>query len=162
MIKNLIPAEIKALLDGTIHDEIYASHLYRYLANQMQKLGLFGAQKFFMEESASEMEHYQLHVDFQNDQGAMAGVPAIQAMKDEVSGLEDALALAYETELDLLMTYQSVYGKCASSPVVQQFLLQFIEIQRKSVGEYADLIARCNIAEGDKCALLIIDKEMGA
>ena len=49
-----------------------------------------------------------------------------------------------------------------TQPVIQRFLMQFLEIQRKIVGEYADLIARCKLAAGDKCGLLLIDQEMGA
>ena len=42
------------------------------------------------------------------------------------------------------------------------FLLQFLEIQRKSIGEYGDWLSRLELAGDDKCAILIIDKELGA
>jgi ferritin len=43
----------------------------------------------------------------------------------------------------------------------QQFLLQFLELQRKSVGEYGDLMSRLMIVKGDRCGLIIIDQELG-
>jgi ferritin len=43
----------------------------------------------------------------------------------------------------------------------QQFLLQFLETQRKSVGEYGDLLSRLAIVADDKCGLIIIDQELG-
>ena len=162
MIKNLLSADMKAMLDDAIHGELYASHLYRHLSNQMRGLGWFGAQKFFDAESESEVEHYRRHVDFQNDMGTVAKMPALKAMTDTVKDLVDALQLAYETELELYNSYAEKYQKAAKEPVIQQFLLQFLEIQRKSVGEYADLIARCHLAAGDKCGLLLIDQELGA
>ena len=63
-VKNLLPAKVKANLDAAIHAELFASNLYKHLANQLQSLGFFGAQKFFLAESASELEHYQLIVDY--------------------------------------------------------------------------------------------------
>ena len=44
----------------------------------------------------------------------------------------------------------------------QQFLLQFIEIQRKSIGEYGDLISRLDRSGDDECGIIIIDQELGA
>ena len=44
--------------------------------------------------------------------------------------------------------------------VVAQFLLQFMEIQRKAVGEYGDLLAKYKIAEESK-EILFFDKSMG-
>jgi ferritin len=45
--------------------------------------------------------------------------------------------------------------------ITQQFLLQFLEIQRKSVGEYGDLLTRLKIVQDDAAGQLMIDKELG-
>ena len=45
--------------------------------------------------------------------------------------------------------------------VTQQFLLQFLAIQRKSVGEFGDLLARIGLVKGDNAGILQIDKELG-
>lgn len=158
-VKPLLPAKVKANLDDAIHAELFASNLYKHLANQLQRLGFFGAQKFFLKESGDELEHYQRIVDYQNDSGAVAKVPAIEAMNDTVSSLDDALQIAYATELQLGRDYLRWYGE--ADPVTQQFLLQFLGIQRRSVGEFGDLLARLGLAKGDNAAILIIDKELG-
>jgi len=158
---TIIAGNIKALLDDAIHSELYASNLYKHIANSMQKQGYFGAQKFFLKESASELEHYQLHVQFQNDVGAQAKVPAIEAMTEEVNGLIDAIELGYETELELYNDYKKWYSAAGVDPVVQQFLLQFLELQRTSVGEYGDLLARLALVADDKAGILLIDQELG-
>lgn len=159
--KMVISSGLKSMLDDAIHSELYASNLYKHVANRLQKLGFFGAQKFFLAESATELEHYQLNVQFQNDVGTVAEVPAIEAMDEPIDSLRDALELGYDTELQLYEDYKKWYGQAASDPVVQQFLLQFLELQRKSVGEYGDLIARLNQAGDDKAAILLIDQELG-
>jgi len=157
----IIPGNIKAMLDDAIHSELYASNLYKHVANTLQRLGYFGAQKFFLKESESELQHYQLHVDFQNDVGTQANVPAIEAMTDQITSLVDAVQLGYETELELYNDYKKWYLASAVEPMVQQFLHQFLEIQRTSVGEYGDLLARLSLVADDKAGMLLIDQEMG-
>lgn len=160
--KMMISQELKNALDDAVHSELYASNLYKHVANQLQRLGWFGAQKFFAAESSSELEHYQKIVDFQNDVGTVAKVPMIESMIDPIADLVSAVELGYETEVELYNDYKRWYGMASSDPVVQQFLLQFLEIQRTSVGEYGDLLARLKLVEGDRAGLLLIDQEMGA
>jgi ferritin len=158
----IISADIKRLLDDAIHSELYAANLYKHIANQVQRLGYLGAMKFFLKESKEELKHYQLHVQFQNDVGTVAKVPMIEAMDDSIKSFSDAMELAYETELELYNNYKSMYSQASSDPVVQQFLLQFLEFQRTSVGEYGDLLARIQLVDGDKAGMLLIDQELGA
>ena len=157
----IISANLKAALDEAIHAERYAANLYKHIANQLQRLGYFGAQKFFLKESASELEHYQLHVDFQNDVGTVAKVPSIEAMNEPIKSFSDAIELGYETELELYENYKDWYEQASGDPVVQQFLLQFLELQRTSVGEYGDLLARIQLVDQDKAGMLLIDQELG-
>lgn len=157
----IISANLKAVLDEAVHAELYAANLYKHIANQLQRLGYFGAQKFFLKESASELEHYQLHADFQNDVGTVAKVPSIEAMNEPIKTFSDAIELGYETELDLYESYKDWYEQASGDPVVQQFLLQFLELQRTSVGEYGDLLARIQLVDQDKAGMLLIDQELG-
>jgi ferritin len=159
--KMIISAECKKVLDEAIHSELYASNLYKHIANQLQRLGYFGASKFFLNESADELKHYQLNVEFQNDVGTVAKVPMIEAMNETIESFSDAIETGYETELELLNNYQGWYRDTAEDPVVQQFLLQFLEIQRTSVGEYGDLLARIQLVDQDKAGMLLIDQELG-
>jgi ferritin len=159
--KMIISAECKKVLDEAIHSELYASNLYKHIANQLQRLGYFGASKFFLNESADELKHYQLNVEFQNDVGTVAKVPMIEAMNETIESFSDAIETGYETELELLNNYQGWYRDTAEDPIVQQFLLQFLEIQRTSVGEYGDLLARIQLVDQDKAGMLLIDQELG-
>lgn len=159
--KNLLAKPIEAMLQEAVQAELYASHLYKSMANQLQRIGYFGAQKFFAGESANELTHYQKHADFLNDRGAIANLPALEPITDKVMTLNDAIEIAYETELQLGSDYERWYKGCASDVTVQQFLLQFLEEQRKSVGEYGDLLARLARAGTNEAALFMIDTELG-
>lgn len=158
---NLLKKETQDILNKAVKSELYASHLYKHVANQMQRIGYFGAQKFFAGESADELEHYQKIADYMNDRGAMASTPALEACNEMPRTLKDAIELGYETELQLASDYE-VWFKTCNCVMTQQFLLQFLELQRKSVGEYGDLLARLRLVEGDKAGMLLIDKELGA
>lgn len=160
MAEKLISPEVAALLNEAVASELYASSLYKHLANQLQRIGYFGAAKHFRAEAADELEHYQRLADYFNDRGDVAAVPAIPAMTEPVGSLLDAIQAAYETEKVLGVDYAAWYAE--ADVTTQQFLLQFIEIQRKSVGEYGDLLARLALAGDDRAALLLIDQELGA
>lgn len=161
MATMLAPAVEQALRDAC-YQERYASNLYAHLANQMQRIGYFGAAKFFKGESADELEHYGKLADYFNDRGSIAPVPAIDAMDDTAITLEEALTIAFETERDLGDLYAKWYGLVLpKDPITAQFLLQFLEIQRTSIGEYGDLLSRLNLCGDDKAALLMLDNELG-
>lgn len=160
MPSNLLDKATEAMLNKAVHSELYASHLYRHVSNQMQRLGFFGTQKFFAGESADELTHYQRIADYMNDRGTSAQIPMLEACTEKLTGIVDAIELGYETELQLMNDYENWYRNC-DCVITQQFLLQFLEIQRKSVGEYGDLQARLKIVADDSCGLLIIDKELG-
>lgn len=150
-LKSLLSSSMKKGLQGAIHIELYQSNLWKSLANQLQKLGFFGSQKYFLAEAKEELEHYQIIVDFMNDMGDLAELPLIEAVKDKVESIGDALEIGYETEVDVLNQYKDLYEKALKEDVtVAQFVLQFIEIQRKAVGLYGDLLAKYKVAEQTK------------
>jgi ferritin len=151
LVKSLLSANMKKGLQDAIEVELYQSNLWKHIANRLQRAGLFGGQKYFLAESADELVHYQMFVDFVNDMGDCASVPKIDSPTDKIENIGDALEVGYTTELDVYNQYKDFYDKALKEDsVVAQFLLQFIEIQRKAVGDYGDLLARYKIAEQTK------------
>ena len=159
-VSNLLDKPTEDMLNKAVHAELYASHLYKHIANQMQRAGFFGTQKFFAGESADELKHYQLIADYMNDRGTSAKVPALEACTEVVTDIADAIELGYETELQLMRDYEKWYREC-KCVTTQQFMLQFLETQRKSVGEYGDLMSRLGLVSGDKAGMLMMDQELG-
>lgn len=150
-LKSLLSPAMKKGMQDAIYMELYQSNLWKSLANQLQKLGLFGSQRYFLAESAEELTHYQMHVEFMNDMGDCADLPKIDAIKDKVTDIGDALEIGYNTELDFYNQYKDFYQQAEDEDVsVAQYVLQFIEIQRKAVGHYGDLLAKYKIAEQTK------------
>ena len=151
LVKSMLNAEMKKGLQQSIYWELYQSNLWKSLANQLQRLGLFGSQKYFLAESAEELTHYQIIVEFMNDMGDCADLPKIEAIEDKVKNIGDALDIGYETETDVYNHYKDFAKDALKEDLaVYSFLQQFIDIQVKAVGAYGDLLAKYKIAEETK------------
>lgn len=160
-VKSLLSPSMKKGMQDAVYIELYQSNLWKSLANQMQRLGYFGTQKYFLAESAEELTHYQMHVEFMNDMGDCADLPKIDAVTDKANNIGDALQIGYDIELDVYNQYKDFYKKAENDDVsVAQYLLQFIEIQRLAVGHYGDLLAKYKVAEATK-ELLEFDEHIG-
>ena len=163
MLKQpLLDTACIATFGDAVGYELLHAQMYRHLASQMQSIGYFGAQKYFLAEIPEEQEHFQRHIDFLNDLGVTIDIPEIPMYKKKIKTLEEAITMAYETELDLLKYYRKMAKEEGLEyPEILQHLMFYLKIQRKTVGEYGDLLARIALAKDDTCGILLIDAEMG-
>jgi len=158
-VKNLLSPSMKKGLQKAIYAELYQSNLWKHIANNLQRLGFFGGQKYFLAESAEELTHYQMFVDFINDMGDVADVPKIDAIEDEIDSIATALQVAYDMELDVYNQYKKFYEEAEEEDcAVGIFLQQFVTIQLKAVGAYGDLISRYNRCGTNEAAILEFDR----
>jgi ferritin len=150
---------MKKGLQKAIYAELYQCNLWKHIANQLQRLGYFGGQKYFLAESAEELTHYQIFVDFINDMGDVADVPKIDAIEDDINSIATALQVAYDMELDVYNQYKKFYEEAEDEDVtVGIFMQQFVTIQLKAVGTYGDLISRYNRCGTNEAAILEFDR----
>jgi ferritin len=162
VVKDLLDSTAKEWLKKSLESELYASNLYRHLANNLERLGFFGAKKYYLNESADELKHSQTIVDFYNQMGTVAPMPKVDAITDKVTSIADALELQMEAEYDLLKQYEEMYNVMEKkNSIISQFILQFLEIQRLSYGEVGDLISRYNQCGNNEAAILSFDKFLG-
>ena len=158
-VKNLLSPSMKKGLQKAIYAELYQSNLWKHIANNLQRLGYFGGQKYFLAESAEELTHYQIFVDFINDMGDVADVPKIDAIEDEIDSMAAALQVAYDMELDVYNQYKRFYEEADEEDcAVGIFMQQFVTIQLKAVGAYGDLISRYNRCGTNEAAILEFDR----
>jgi len=158
-VKKLLSPSMKKGLQKAIYAELYQSNLWKHIANNLQRLGYFGGQKYFLAESAEELTHYQIFVDFINDMGDVADVPKIDAIEDEIDSIATALQVAYDMELDVYNQYKKFYEEADEEDcAVGIFMQQFVTIQLKAVGAYGDLISRYNRCGTNEAAILEFDR----
>ncbi len=154
-MKQILKAEEINMINELGNAELTASQAYLHLSIMMKNLGFFGAEKYFLEESNSEREHYGKLNDFMNDMGEAIAVMGLAPQTVDVGSLMEALEFAYEMEVDLLDKYEEAYEK--SSPKMKALIYDFLKLQTSSVGEYGDLIARLELTQEP----ILIDQELG-
>ena len=154
-MKKLLTTQEVEMINKLGVEELTASQTYLHLSNTMKTIGFFGAEKFFMNESNSEREHYNKLEAFMNDMNEQIEVRTLQAVNIEIEDLMEAFEHALEMEMNLLGQYEEAYKK--SSPKLQALIHHFLELQVESVGEYGDLIARLSRTNEP----ILIDQELG-
>jgi ferritin len=160
MKMNRLSKEYKELIQKAIGFEFDASNSYKQISNYMQYVGYFGAAKYFQGEAADELTHAQVWVDFVNDVGGVADIPAVPAPAYRPMSLMEAFTIYLNKEVTLGKFYNDWYEECEDATVCQQ-LLFFVEKQRTSVGEAGDLISTLERCRDDAGALLLFDDKLG-
>ena len=158
-MKTLLKTADKNKLNEAVVKELTASNMYKYFSTCTQRTGYFGASAFFLNESKEELEHWKDLADFMNDRGDEAEMGAIPAIDYDSEGLKALFEHAFQAEAELEEFYTEFYAS-SNDDVVKEFLLKFIKIQRKAVGEYGDLLATLERCEGNPSALLIFDSSL--
>ena len=141
MKKNLLQKDDEKKFQLAVGHELYASNFYKYCAGCLQKQGWFGSQKYFEKESADELVHYYKLRDFLNDRGSEAEMPEVPEAEIKDETLAGIFSEAYTLELNLGTFYNDWYMSTKDA-TVHAFLQDMVTIQRVSIGEYGDLIAR--------------------
>jgi hypothetical protein len=118
--------------------------------------GLFGCEKYFLAEAKDENKHFQKLAKFLNDMGVRICMPALEEQDEDIETIDEMFEKAYEMELNLLEYYESIEEELPTR--CENIILEMVQIQVKSVGEYGDLIARLSITGDD---ILVFDQEIG-
>lgn len=161
MKKSLLDASCVKKFEMALEYELSHFYLYKKLANKMQAMGYFGAQAYYLKESAEELEHYQKHIDFLNDEGVLPKLPTLSPEKEDLESLKDTLISAYENELDLLKYYREMYKEEAMEyPEIAAHLNFFLDTQREAVGFYGDMLAMMESESANPNINMIIDAKL--
>lgn len=155
-MKELLSENNIQLINQAAYFEKEAAQTYEHFSNIAKVKGLFGCSKFFLNESKDEHSHFQKLADFMNDMGELISMPSIAGLSEEIESIDEIFEKAYELELNLLEFYEGLLEELPAR--CRPIVLEMIEKQVTSVGEYGDLIARLAITEDD---ILIFDQELG-
>lgn len=161
MRKPLIDKYCVSKLETALKYELGHFYLYKHLAICMQAVGYFGAMDYFLTESKEENEHALKHINFLNDVGVMAKLPALSPEKSVPNELYDALELAFENEKDLLDYYKGVYKEeVVENPEIAEHLHFYIKTQVEAVGFYGDMLALLENEKDNKNICMIVDQKL--
>jgi len=158
--KSLSPKAVE-LFYPLLDAEYEAFYFYKNAANYCKTTGFFKAQKFFNEESASELGHASKLQDFLCDWNVLPELPKIDEPKD-FKGLIDIIESAYAMEYKLYEAYDSfsIEAFKIGETSVFDFFQELREGQRKSVAEYSDMLSLLDGVEDDKFKLLLLEGKL--
>jgi ferritin len=128
------------LIQDLAPNELYANRHYLYAASCSQAKSLLGFQKLYEGEAAEELEHWTKWRDIANDYGFELEMPSTKEVEFKKDDVVSVLTISYELELGLWKKYEKAYED-ADSVSLKTDIQKFITIQRKAVGQYADLLA---------------------
>lgn len=147
-------------LNNRLADELYASYFYRSASNYCRMVGYKGGEKFFHEESISELEHAKKLENHIADWNSLPDLKEIQK-PIEFSSLSDIINQAYKLEFDLYEAYNTdAITILDENAALFTFLQEFLKIQNESVAEYADFISQLSLIGSDNFALFYWDLEV--
>lgn len=140
MKKAILSTSDQDLIESLASEELYANRHYMYAAACSQAQQLKGFQKFYESEATDELEHWQGWRDIANDYGFEIEMPATKGVDFKDDTPLAVATLSYKLELGLMEKYEKAHGE-AESVSLKVDIQKYIKIQRRSVGQFADLLA---------------------
>lgn len=160
----MLSKELLTLLNKQLNHELSNAMLYRQLSSIANMLGFLGCEKLMRSQYEGELDHFNLVCDYVTDRNA--GFTISNPANPEVSGIRDLMgickaALTREQETTEMLEALKLQATEENDLVTETFLIPMLVEQREEENLFYNLIAQLKVAEGDRCALLLIDSQMG-
>jgi len=146
-----------------LKDEFTAFYFYRSASNWCNNVGYKKAGEYFANESADELVHAKSLENYLVDWNIDVQLPIIEEPQSTFVNLIDVIEKAYQMEYNLYLGYENTVGELLDRKDFTSFneLQSKIEIQKKSVAEYSDML---NLLDGvdirDQAKLLLLDEHL--
>lgn len=147
--------KVMEILKPLISIELAQSSFYIQLANLCNKKGFLKAEKYFLNESKEEREHFLMHYDYVTGQGSDFQTPAIEEFEESAETLYEITELALEMEGKVSEMYKKACNElCTIDPMTYNHLLQFLKIQQDAMKFYIDATSVLFGIEDKACSLV--------
>lgn len=159
----LLNAEIANALNDHVSVELAGSVSYLSMASWADVEGLTGFADHFRKEAAGEYDHMNQFVRYLNDRDFQATFNAIPAPRCEWASVEEAMAHAYEMEIDLTNRINKLVAQARSANdyFTEAFLAGFIPQQIADTAESEGLLKRVRMTN-DGQGILLIDQQIAS
>jgi len=147
-------------LNDQIKVEAEASSIYYAMGEWCERNGFFGMSKMLYEHSSEETEHMSKVYKYISDRDAKAITPGISAPKKQsFSGIKDVLETAYQHEIFVTETYNSLADLCLGEKDYMTFnwSLKFLSEQREEEAKFKSMIDEVTAIGGDSKELYLFD-----
>lgn len=145
MIPVKLPQEVANVLNERLNDEYSAHYFYRQATNYCENVGYLNAAAYFKAEAADELTHAEGIQKYIVDWNMMPVLSPVSS-PEKVMGLVDIIDKAYKMEFDLYQAYEEAGKLMLQKDLCTfSFVQKYMDIQVKSVAEYATLLNRLEL-----------------
>jgi ferritin len=154
------------MLAEHICSEEKAARAYRYLQSWCGLNGFPGSEAFFMAESSDEIVHMNQFQAYVDDRWTSTTPPPIESQLSMTSSPKSLLecfssALALEKTVLAQLNSITVKATVEGDGDAIRFLTAFQEVGVESIRQLTTYTQQLTLANGDACALLLFDNEIG-
>lgn len=148
---QLINNELTAALQEQIGHEKYNSNLYLYIAGFFANKGLTNLAKKFEEQHEEEFGHSKMIYDILVDLSSPIIIPDIDGINMQFNNITDIANLFLEREIATTESLDAIRKLAIETecPVVEQFMLEMLKLQRKEYEEATDFQDKSILCEND-------------
>lgn len=158
---NTPPSIVVQRINDRIADEQTARCFYKSASVWCNINGFENFEKYFLDESQSENDHFDNLIKFMGDWNTMPAFRSVAAPETGFKSLEDILTQAYQMEYDLLKSYEKDAIDAMGVSIVGFNLFSgYVDIQNESVIEYAKLIDRLDNYKQLTNGMALFDAEL--
>jgi ferritin len=136
-----ISAELNAAINAQVGREFASSHQYINMAAYFDDRALKKLAKFFFDQATEERDHAMRFITYLTDVDGKVEIPAIAAPKHDFHSAEEAIKLAYDSELNLTSTINALMDQALKDHdyAAQEMLRWFITEQVEEVKTMEDM-----------------------
>lgn len=147
--KYKLSPEVMAILSPLAEVEYNQSSFYIQLAAIANRLGFFKAEKYFLNESLEEREHFLKHYEYIQGMGNDFQVPAMSKPETNSKSLYDLTEKALNMEQTVTSAYRLAAKKLMDlDPVTYNHIAYFLTIQVEAVKFYMDACVKLRGLDG--------------
>lgn len=161
--KKRISDSLLKHLNDQIKVEAEAAQIYYAMHEWCENKGYFGMASMLRKHSAEERDHMSKVYKYIADRDAEAITPSLEAPKKQsFSGIKDVLEVAYEHEIFVTSTYNSLADMALGEKDYMTFYwaLDFLEEQREEEAKFKGMIDEVNVIGGDSKELYLFDQRL--
>lgn len=141
-----LPQEALDIINSLASLEYEQVSFYKRLGQQANTLGYLRAEKYFMQESHEENEHFEKWEKYVNGRGNDFIIPEVSKQKDSYKNLYELIEAALEKEIEVSKFYAKKVTRLFEIDLLSfQEAMDFIKIQNEAVAIYTDY---CAVLEG--------------
>ena len=158
-----LSTKMKKALNDQIALESGASNTYLAMASWAEVTGYHGAAKYFYAQSDEERTHMLKIVQYVNNLGVQAQIPAIKAPQGSYKSLEASFKLALKNEQNVTKAIHKMVeiAQKEKDHSTYTFLEWFIDEQVQEETKFEDILQKFDLIGRDKLAITEIDRQLG-